>query len=107
MSQSRPTTGRTDPQPTDAPNYHAIAARLECDAEELRLFVEHHPNPTAPTVLGWAKADPDHREAVEKWLAARDRRHADRVADLRDTIDEYADRDDADRRVPFTPEGRQ
>lgn len=107
MSQSRPSTDRTDPKPTDPPNYHEIAARLTADAEELRLFVEHHPAPTAPIVLGWAEASPEHREAVEVWLTARDRRHADRVADLRDTIDEYADRDDADRRVPFTPEGRQ
>ena len=104
MSQSRPTTGRTDPQPSDPPNYHAIAARLECDAEELRLFVDHHPSPTAPIVLGWAKADPDHREAVEKWLAARLQRRRDRVDELGDRIAEAAA--EGDGRLGFTEAGQ-
>ena len=104
MSQSRRSTDRTDPQPTDPPNYHAIAARLECDAEELRLFVDHHPNPTAPVVLGWAKADPDHREVVERWLAERDRRQSAKAAELGDRIEEAAANGDG--RLKFTEEAR-
>ena len=75
--------------------YHQIAARLECDAEELRLFVDAHPNPTAPIVLGWAKADPEHREAVEEWLAARLQRRRDRADRLDEIIANSDKHDDA------------
>ena len=85
MSAHAPTDRRTDAD--NQLDYHAIAARLTVDAEELRLFVDHHPNPTAPIVLGWAEADPQHREAVERWLAARDRRRTDQLDDLRGSFE--------------------
>ena len=66
--------------------YHQIAARLTVDAEELRLFVDSHPNPTAPIVLGWAEASPEHREAVEEWLTARLQRRRDRAAEIDELI---------------------
>lgn len=84
MSAHEPTDRRTDAD--NQLDYHAIAARLECDAAELRLFVDHHPSPTAPIVLGWAEADPHHRDAVERWLADRDRRHAEQLDELRDSF---------------------
>ena len=87
MSTSPNATERTEPKPTDAPDHHEIAARLECDAEELRQFVSRHPNPTPPIVLGWATADPQHRDAVERWLADRDRRHAEQLDELRESFD--------------------
>jgi hypothetical protein len=68
MSTNRSPTGRTDHEPTDPPTVHAIAARLDVDAELLDRFVDEHPNPTAPVVLGWAHADPAHRDAVEAFL---------------------------------------
>ena len=83
--------------------YHQIAARLTVDAEELRLFVDSHPNPTAPIVLGWAKASPEHRDAVEKWLAARLQRRRDR-ADRLDEIIENSDKH-ADARYGWTRAG--
>lgn len=104
MSQSRNPTGRTDPKPTDAPTYHQIAARLGVDAEELRLFVDHHPNPTPPIVLGWAKADPEHGDAVERWLDERKRRQAEQAAELEARIDEAAD--GGDERLKFTEGGK-
>ena len=77
---------------TDRPqlDYHAIAARLTVDAEELRLLVQNHPNPTAPVVLGWAKADPQHREAVERWLVGRETAADARADELGDEIDDTA-----------------
>jgi len=96
-------------KPDSRPNtaeltYHQIAARLTVDAEELRLFVDSHPNPTAPVVLGWAKASPEHREAVEKWLTARLQRRRDR-ADRLDKIIENSDKHD-DARYAWTDAGR-
>lgn len=69
MSTTPDDDGRTA---TDQLDHHAIAARLECDGEELRLFVESHPNPTASAVLGFAEADPEHRKAVTRWLDSRE-----------------------------------
>ena len=88
-------TTQRDHTPTDAPTYHEIAARLTVDAEELRLFVDAHPNPTAPIVLGWAKASPEHREAVEDWLTSRLRRRRDRNDELQELIDNSDKHDDA------------
>jgi hypothetical protein len=98
-TQPTPTTDTTD-----APTFHEIAARLECDAAELRLFVEHHPNPTVPVVLGWAKASPEHEDAVERFLDARLQRRRDRVDELGDRIDEAAANGDG--RLGFTEAGQ-
>lgn len=70
-------------------DYHAIAAQIDADAEELRLFVQDHPNPTAPVVLGWAHADPQHREAIERWLTTREAVLDDRVDELGEEIDKH------------------
>jgi len=50
--------------------------------------VREHPNPTAPVVLGWARASPDHREAVERWLNDREAKADDRAGELGDEIDD-------------------
>jgi hypothetical protein len=84
--------------------YHQIAARLTVDAEELRLFVDAHPNPTAPIVLGWAKASPEHREVVEEWLTARLQRRRDRADRLDEIIENSNKHDDA--RYAWTRAGR-
>jgi len=62
---------------TPAPDTYQLAAELNVDAVVLRQFVKRHPNPTAPTVLGWAHGhnglttDPAAlRDDVEAWLLA-------------------------------------
>ena len=89
-------TTQRDHTPTDAPTYHEIAARLTVDAEELRLFVDSHPNPTAPIVLGWAvtrgelRAHPEQlRDEVSAWIDATAGRDSEPLGvteeDLRET----------------------
>jgi len=89
MSAQPRDDGRTGPD--NQLDHFEIAARLEVDAAILDRFVTDHPNPTAPIVLGWAEADPAHREAVERWLAAREDRATDRTDDLLDEVDTEAD----------------
>jgi hypothetical protein len=74
----RPEADDTRKEPTNTPSYHAIAARLEVDAETLRRFVIDHPNPSVAVVLGWAQADPAHAPVVEEWLSAREEQAAAR-----------------------------
>jgi len=61
-----------------APTTARLADRLDVEPDLLVRFVEYHPDPTAPAVLGWATADPRHRDAVEAWLAAHRRRERER-----------------------------
>lgn len=80
MSTHTPTDRRTDHKTTDAPDTYALASELGVDATLLDRFVDEHPNPTAPIVLGWAF---DHgelprppealRDDVEAWLDGRGR----------------------------------
>jgi hypothetical protein len=51
-----------DPSTTD------VANALGVHGQDLRQFAEVHPNPSVPCILGWAGADPEHRELVEEWL---------------------------------------
>ena len=83
MSTHTPTDdGRTD-RTTDTPDTYALASELGVDAALLARFVDEHPSPTAPIVLGWAHAraelprPPEHlRDDVEAWLEARSTRRA-------------------------------
>lgn len=56
-----------DPSTTD------VAEALGVDGRDLRQYADVHPNPSVARVLGWAEADPTHRDLVEEWL--------DRLAD--------------------------
>lgn len=56
---------------------YRLAAELGVDAALLRRFVDEHPRPTAPTVIGWAhtrgelRCHPEQlRDDVEAWLAS-------------------------------------
>ena len=78
MSTTRHDDGRTDDTTTTAPDTYALASELGVDAALLARFVDEHPSPTAPIVLGWAHAraelprPPEHlRDDVEAWLAER------------------------------------
>jgi len=84
MSAQPRDDGRTGPD--NQLDHFEIAARLECDAERLRLFVEHHPNPTPPVVLGWAEASPEHREVVAEWLDSHLQQRRDRNDELGERI---------------------
>lgn len=53
----------------DAPSTRDLARRLGVDGQLLKRFAREHPNLTPPILLGWAGADPKHRDAVETWLA--------------------------------------
>lgn len=57
----------------DAPTTPELARRLGVDGELLARFADAHPDPSPTYILGWADADPDHRDAVAAWLAARER----------------------------------
>ena len=59
---------------------HQLAAELGVDAVVLKRFVDEHPRPTAPIVLGWAfdrgelAAPPEAlRDDVERWLGEVER----------------------------------
>jgi len=71
--------------------YQTVATRIDCDPEELRLFVRDHPNPTAAVIISWAEASPDHRKTVERWLATRQDRSRERADELLGEIDDEAD----------------
>ena len=83
MSTTRHDDGRTDDTTTTTPDTYALASELGVDAALLARFVDEHPSPTAPIVLGWAHAraelprPPEHlRDDVEAWLEARSTRRA-------------------------------
>jgi len=79
MSTHTPADDRTDHTTTaDAPDTYALASELGVDAALLARFVDEHPSPTAPIVLGWAHDHgelpeaPEHlRDDVEAWVAER------------------------------------
>jgi hypothetical protein len=48
-----------------------VARALGADAATLRAYARRT-DPTAPQVLGRFLGDPAHRDAVERWFAARD-----------------------------------
>jgi len=82
MSTTRHDDGRTD-HTTDTPDTYALASELGVDAALLARFVDEHPSPTAPIVLGWAHGraelprPPEHlRDDVDAWLEARSTRRA-------------------------------
>jgi hypothetical protein len=63
---------------TNAPETRQIAAELGVDARLLADFVDAHPNPTAPAVMGWGQshgslraAPADLRDDVAAWLDSR------------------------------------
>ena len=94
MSTHTPTDRRPDRKTTDAPDTYAIAAELGVDATLLDRFVDEHPNPTAPIVLGWAfdraelpRPPEALRDDVEAWLDGRGRPPATRFTEeeLRET----------------------
>jgi len=73
---------------TTTPDTHQLAAELGVDGELLLQFVKHHPNPTAPIVLGWAAArselrtTPDQlRDDVEAWIDETRRLRVERFDD--------------------------
>jgi len=55
----------------DTPDSGRVAERLGVDKRRLVQFVNFHPEPTAEALLGWARADPEHKPTVAAWLAAR------------------------------------
>ena len=94
MSTHTPTDRRTDHKTTDAPDTYALASELGVDAMLLDRFVDEHPNPTAPIVLGWAfdraelpRPPEALRDDVEAWLDGRGRAPATRFTEeeLRET----------------------
>jgi hypothetical protein len=54
-----------------APGVREVAEALDADGEQLRRFVENHPDPTAANVLGAFEGDPDDEELVASWLEGR------------------------------------
>ena len=80
----------------DEPDTHALAAELGVDARLLEAFVDEHPNPTAPIVLGWARSrgelriHPERlRDDVDAWIEAHAGRDVEPLGlteeDLRET----------------------
>ena len=83
MSTKTGYDSRTETNQTDAtPDTRQLAAELGVDGKLLVQFVDHHPNPTAPIVLGWANETGDLsapptvlRDDVEAWVEARRNTH--------------------------------
>ncbi|MFY4815022.1 hypothetical protein ACOJIV_20355 [Haloarcula sp. AONF1] len=86
MSTRRGYDSRNETKQTvAAPDTQQLAAELGVDGKLLVQFVDHHPNPTAPIVLGWASETGDLsapptvlRDDVEAWVEARRNTDAER-----------------------------
>jgi len=92
-NESESDTSRTEHKPTNAPRTASIAEALGVEAPVLDRFVEFHPRPTAPIILGWATsngelvAPPEElRPRVEAWVDERLERRATREEE-RDPVD--------------------
>ena len=88
MSAHTHSTDRTEPEP---PTVEEVADLLGTDTVLLRRFVDDHPNPTAPIVLGWAtnegrlsRPPAELRELVEAFLDARPARGPREQRDITD-----------------------
>ena len=92
MSAHTHTTDSTDPEP---PTPEELADLLGTDTVLLRRFVDDHPNPTAPIVLGWATREgrlsrppAELRELVASFLDARPARPTPDQRDITDVTDD-------------------
>lgn len=92
MSKSDRTTDRRTETKSAAPDTAQLAAELGVDGRLMSDFVAHHPNPTAPIVIGWAvthgelRSHPEQlRDDVAAWLDARPEPTAEDV-DLEDRL---------------------
>lgn len=55
-----------------------VAGKIGADPDELRKFVEYHPDPTPAIILGAWAADPSYTDLVEEWLEAFESKRARR-----------------------------
>lgn len=68
----------------DPPTTREVAAALGVDPDRLRSFVDAHPDPEPPNVLGWATADPALEDLVAAYLAGREQEKQERRARQRE-----------------------
>jgi CO/xanthine dehydrogenase Mo-binding subunit len=68
----------------DPPTTREVAAALGVDPDRLRSFVDAHPDPEPPNVLGWATADPALKYLVAAYLAGREQERQERRARQRE-----------------------
>lgn len=66
------------PAGDDAPDTRELADALGVQPRRLLHFVDHHPDPEAVNILGWAVADPALESDVAAWLDAREERERGR-----------------------------
>jgi hypothetical protein len=57
-----------DGDDADTPSTREVARVLDVDGEQLRHFVDYHPEPTAPSIMGAFDVAPDEKELVAAWL---------------------------------------